>query len=415
MKENRLRKLFQNRNFKLLFFGEAVSNIGDQFTLIGLAWLMATLTGSAAAVGITLALSGFPRAILMLVSGSAIDRFSPRRIMLISNGTRFFVVLLLATLILTGTIQIWMIYTIALLFGIFDAFFIPARSSLVPHIVPEEILGIGNSLIQGLTQLSQFIGPVLAGALIGYIQAKTHSYHGIGVVMVIDALTFIVSLMTLRLVQDRKFIEPSKERLLDMIKSGFSSVWKHIGLRYVLISATLVNFFFIGPFLVGMPLIAKNQLAGAYSYGFIMSSWGIGALVGYALAGFVFSPKRRPSVYLLSIAAFMGLFFSLFAYAHTTLQFVIFSFLSAVAAGYVVISFITIVQKNTPREMMGRTMGILIFSSIGLNPVSELIAGQVMGKYPRTIFHISGVLIILVALIPLLLKSVRQYGDVKTG
>ena len=147
MDTGRLKELFRNRNFKLLFWGETISNIGDQFTFVGLAWLVARMTGSSIAVGTVLALSGFPRAILMFVSGTVIDRFSPRIVMMVSNATRFFVVSLLAILILTGRIELWMIYTIALLFGIFDAFFIPARSSLVPHIVTKEILGIGNTLI----------------------------------------------------------------------------------------------------------------------------------------------------------------------------------------------------------------------------------------------------------------------------
>ncbi len=409
MDKGRLKTLFRNRNFKLLFWGETISNIGDQFTFVGLAWLVARMTGSSIAVGTVLALSGFPRAILMFVSGTVIDRFSPRAVMLVSNATRFCVVLLLAFLILTGKIELWMIYTIALLFGIFDAFFIPARSSLVPHIVSKEVLGIGNTLIQGLTQLSQFIGPFIVGSLIGFIEYRTHAYNGIGIAMLVDALTFIVSLMTLRLIKSTSFIE-STEKFAGMLKEGLISVWKHKGLRYILVAATLVNFCVIGPFLVGMPLIAKNQLAGAYSFGFIVSAWGIGALVGYALAGFL-TPKRNPSIYLLVIASLIGVFFSLFAYAQTTPQFMLVSFLSAVAAGYVMISFITIVQKNTPPEMMGRTMGILIFSSIGLNPVSELIAGHVMEKYLGHVFLWSGLLIIISSLVPLLLRSVRKYGN----
>lgn len=412
MDKGRIKKLFANKNFKLLFWGETISNIGDQFTFVGLAWLVARMTGSSIAVGTVLALSGFPRAILMFVSGTVIDRFSPRTVMLISNATRFCVVILLAFLILTGKIEIWMIYTIALLFGIFDAFFIPARSSLVPHIVSKEVLGIGNTLIQGLTQLSQFIGPFLVGSLIGFIEYKTHAYSGIGIAMVIDALTFIVSLMTLRLIKDVSFVENTKEQFAGMLKKGLISVWQHTGLRYILVTATLVNFCIIGPFLVGMPLIAKNQLAGAYSFGFIVSAWGIGALVGYALAGFL-TPKRNPSVYLLIIASLIGVFFSFFKYAQTTPQFMLVSFLSAVAAGYVMISFITIVQKNTPADMMGRTMGILIFSSIGLNPVSELIAGHIMEKYLGHVFLWSGLLIILSSLAPLFLRSVREYGNPK--
>lgn len=411
MNKTQLIEIFKNRNFKLLFFGEAISNIGDQFTFISLAWLVVSMTNSSVAVGIVLALSGFPRAIFMLFSGTFVDRFSPRKIMLVSNIARFFVVSLLAILVLTGAVRIWMIYTIALSFGIFDAFFIPARVTLVPKIVSEGNLGIGNTLVHGLSQLSQFIGPFLVGSFIGYIENKTHSYYGIGIAMIFDAITFLVSMFTLLLMSKIVINITKNDDIINMITSGFLSVWNNVGLRFILFSATLINFLLIGPLLVGMPIFAKNNLLGAYSYGYIMSAWGIGALIGYFLAGFVFKPKYNSSIYLLSVATMMGILFSLFTYAGNSVQYIAISFLTGITAGYVMIFLLTMVQKNTPSELMGRTMSTVLFCSIGLNPVSELIAGNVINKYGSFTFQYAGLFIAIVALSTMLIPKVRNYGN----
>ena len=90
--------LLRNHNFRLLWGGEAISLLGDQFYLIALPWLVLQLTGEALAVGVVLALAGVPRALFMLVGGALTDRFSPRAVMLASNLLRMVLVALLSGL-----------------------------------------------------------------------------------------------------------------------------------------------------------------------------------------------------------------------------------------------------------------------------------------------------------------------------
>lgn len=413
MNKNTFKQLFQNRNFRLLFTGEAISNLGDQFTFIGLAWLVTRMTGSGAAVGLVLALSGFPRALFMLVSGAVVDKLSSRNIMMVSNISRFLVVSTLAFLTIFGHIELWMIYIIALLFGIADAFFIPARTGMVPQLVDEHHLGAGNMLIQGLGQLSQFVGPFLVGMFIGYMESITNNYYGIGFVMIIDAITFLVSLWTLYLMPKSPPASPHKDqKFMNMLHEGFSSVLQNKGLRYLLITVACINFSFLGPFLIGIPLIAKNELLGAYSYGFIMSSWGVGALVGYFIAGFTVRPQKNSTLYFLCIVIIMGILFSLFSFANNTYQFVLLSFFAAVSAGYIMLSLLTLIQKNTTPRLMGRTMSIVIFCWIGLNPASELVAGNIIEVLDKDIFKYAGISIITIAIVALFSKNLRNYGNV---
>src|SRR5438876_10478390 len=98
------------RDFRLLFVGQAVSLLGDQFYLIALPWLVLQLTGSALALGTIMALASIPRAVFMLVGGAFVDRYSPRSVMIWSNFARFVLVALLSVLVLTNNTQMWMLY-----------------------------------------------------------------------------------------------------------------------------------------------------------------------------------------------------------------------------------------------------------------------------------------------------------------
>src|SRR5450755_2720032 len=98
------------RNFRLLWIGESISLLGDQFYMIALPWLVLQLTGSALALGTVLALAGIPRALFMLIGGAFVDRFSPRSVMITSNFVRLLLVALLSALVLTNSIRIEMLY-----------------------------------------------------------------------------------------------------------------------------------------------------------------------------------------------------------------------------------------------------------------------------------------------------------------
>ena len=160
------RRVIANRDFRLLWIGEAISLLGDQFYMIALPWLILQLTGDAFLMGTVLAVAAIPRAIFMLLGGVITDRYSPRNVMLASNIARMILVIALTGVILTGTTQLWMIYVISLLFGLADAFYFPASQAIVPSIIPNKLLQTGNAVVQGTIQISVFLGPVVAGVLI---------------------------------------------------------------------------------------------------------------------------------------------------------------------------------------------------------------------------------------------------------
>ncbi|MCC5666169.1 MFS transporter [Nostoc sp. CHAB 5784] len=180
-------------NLLLLFIGENISLIGDQFYLVALPWLTIQLTNSSVSVGTVLMAAAIPRAILMLIGGVVSDRFSPRLVMLVSNALRALLTILLTIIVSLQVTQLWHLYLFAITFGVVDGFFIPAAKSILPSLVSKEQLVASNTLLQATSQLILLIGPALGGLLI--------ATSGIEKAFAIDAATFIFAVITLWLMK----------------------------------------------------------------------------------------------------------------------------------------------------------------------------------------------------------------------
>src|SRR5579859_3381215 len=177
------------RDFRLMFAGESVSLLGDQFHFVALAWLTLQLTGSGVALGTVLMAAAIPRAVFMLVGGAISDRISPRSLMLVANALRTVVVAVVAALVLTGHVQLWQLYVLALIFGVVDAFFYPALNTIVPMLVSDEQLSPANGVVQIMQQVSGLVGPALAGLLV--------AAAGTGPAFAIDSASFAVATATM--------------------------------------------------------------------------------------------------------------------------------------------------------------------------------------------------------------------------
>jgi MFS family permease len=416
------------RNFKLLWLGEAVSLIGDQFYLIALPWLVLQMTGDALAVGAVLALAGIPRAIFMLVGGALTDRFSPRVIMLVSNLLRLGLISLLAVLVIGGIIQLWMLYIFALLFGLADAFFYPAQSSIVPQIVAEKDLQTGNAIVQGTAQLSLFLGPVLAGGMIALFAGRasdTASLRGIGLALGVDAATFLISAVTLWFI---RLPRPSTNEKANPAESVLSAIKE--GLIYVLQDETLRIFFLVvaaistllsGVFAVGIPVLVNTRFVeGAVALGLIMAAFGAGSLLGTGLAGLLPKPPQgHLGTMLLLGTAVMGLALISFAFVHSLPLAILTSLVNGIADSYVVIMFITWLQLRTPEAMLGRMMSLLMFASVGLAPVATAVTGALLDLNLTGVFLGAGILLLGIVLLALSNPTVRamsaQPAHMETG
>ena len=413
-----IQKVMLNRNFNLLWAGQGVSLLGDQFEMIAAPWLVLNMTNDPLALGTVLALSSIPRAAFMLLGGAITDRFSSRTIMLVSDVIRLVLTASMALLVLTGGMQIWLLYAFALLFGLVGGFFGPAVNSMVPHIVEKADLQAGNALIQGTGQLTNFVGPVLAGGLIALLAnrqagAASTGMEGIAAAFLLDALTFLVSILTLLAMKSVPMPEKSaSENVLDAIKAGIRFALDDNLLRVMFILIAAANLLFVGPLLVGMPVLAQLRLAGgAAAYGLVMSAYGGGNLLGIILAGSL--PKPGPALLNRLIVVLIASFGAgLIAFAFISSTWLAFAVLLVIGIGngYFAITAITLLQQRTPSHMIGRVMSLILFANVGLVPVSQALAGLFIKLSLEGLFIGAGLLMVALAAWTALDREARSMG-----
>jgi hypothetical protein len=408
------RNPFAVRDFRLLWLGEAVSALGDQFALIALPWLALVLTGSPLALGGAMAVMAIPRALLMLVGGVSVDRFSPRRVMLGSNAVRLIAISALGAVVLWGRPELWMLYAFALVFGVADAFFFPAQTAIVPELVSDEQLARANGIVQGTAQVSVLVGPVAAGVVIAALGggATAALTAGIGVALLFDAVTFVVSLATLLFIKPRAHVVAEHDSMLDSIREAARFVWSSRGLRAMILVSLAANFLIVGPFEVGMPFIAYSRLPeGAAAFGLVTAAFGAGSLVGLLLGSILPapSPARFGAVVVLPMAV-AGIALAGLSIAGSTLVAAALTGLAGIALGFTNLLSITWIQRRIPQALMGRVMSLLITGSVGLVPVSMFLAGFAVQLNVDGTLLGAGIGMAVVALAAVASPAVRNIG-----
>ena len=385
-----MQHVLRNRDFRLLWLGQSTSLLGDQFFMVAGPWLVLKLTGDPLALGTVMAVGAIPRAAVMLLGGAITDRFSPRMIMLGSDILRLIWFLIMFVLVWSGQIPVWMLYVSSFIGGILSGFFMPAANSIIPTMVAQENLQSGNSIFQGSSQLIGFIGPALAGVVIG---AFGGGMQAIALAYAIDVVSFIASVVTLWFLhsQNNQSTARSRENIWQSIGTGLRSAWNDGFLRLGFILIAFAGLFFAGPILVGIPVLAKQRLIeGATAYGLILAGYAGGNLLGIILCGAL--PKLPPGwvkIFIVGLFAAFGLgLIALGQITATWMGFVLLLILG-VGNGYLGIMLITAIQRRTPRELLGRIMGLVMLANLGLLPISQALSGA-LGRWSVSILMAAG-------------------------
>ena len=412
MTETRSSNPFAVRDFRLLWVGEAVSSLGDQFALIALPWLALVMTGSGLALGGVLALMAVPRALLMLIGGVSVDRLSPRRVMIGSNAVRLVAVTALGIVVLAGLAELWMLYAFALVFGVADAFFFPAQTSIVPDLVEPGQLQRANGIVQGTAQATVLVGPALAGVIIAALGSESSDPTGIGAALLLDGLTFVVSMGTLWLIRARGRVAAAQTSIVESIREGVRFVWGKASMRAVIAISLSANLFIVGPFEVGLPFFAYMRLPeGAAAFGVLLAAFGGGSLIGLAAGAMLPAPRpeRLGTVVIVSVSL-AGVGLAGLAAVHSTVLGAAMTAASGMALGYGNLLGLTWIQSRIPPELMGRVMSLMILGSMGTVPISMLIAGAAVQANLDATLIVAGAGMALISLASLLSAAVRNLG-----
>jgi MFS family permease len=325
----------------------------------------------------------------------------------------------MALVVFTGVVQLWMIYSFALLFGIVAGFAIPAETSIVPMLVDEQDLQAGNSIMMGITQLAGFVGPTIAGIIIGRF---SNTYMGVGVAFAFDAFTFAVSAVTLQMIRVKKqtisaVAAQAKESVLASIGAGITYLWTDRLLRFIFMVMLALNFLLIGPIMVGIPVLAAQRLpGGAAAFGLLMSAFAGGNLIGYLLAGSLPRPSgARVRLLVIAVFAAFGIVIGSLGLISSTWIDAVLLFLLGLGNGYMAVLVITWIQARSPKEMLGRMMALLMLASTGLMPISQAVAGLISKWNLTMLFVLPGVLVLLMTIWMAFQPNLKNFSESLTA
>ena len=385
--------VFSSGSFRKLWVATTLSLFGDFFNYIAMAWLVLQLTGSSLALGSVLVVQALPRAVLMVVGGALADRLSPRLTMLGSMGLRAVVVAPLAALVLTGRVQMWEIYTVAGVFGIVDAFFMPARGSILPNVVADHELEPGNAVLNVTGQASVILGPVLGGLIVAVL--------GIGWAFAGDAACFVIGFLFILWLPTAARAATGEKHpdggLGGQIAAGIRYAWAEMGIRVTLIVIAVVDFAANGALGVGLPTLVHGRFgAGAEGLGILLGAWGVGATAGALGAGFVPPPKRFGWL-IVFICAWLGVGFVGVGLVPSLVPAALLMGFTGVGTGVTNTYAVSWLQRRTDPAMQGRVMSLVMLASMGLTPIAYAASGVIAEVNPTLLFLVAGGMILLCA------------------
>ncbi len=380
-------------NYRRYLRGQSVSLMGTWMQMTAQAWLVLTLSDSASALGVIVALQTLPVLVLGPYGGVIADRVNKLRLMISLQTAMGVQALILGLLTVTGEVRLWQVGVLAALLGLNNAFENPARQSFMLEMVGRDSLRTAVSLNSTMVNLARVVGPAIGGVLI----ATT----GVGVCFLINAASFIVVIWTLvRL--DRSEITPSTPlvRGKGQLREGLRYVARTPELGIPLLMMALAGVFAF-EFQVTLPVLAKQALdQGSEGFGLMTAAMGVGAVGGGLLVAARGKTGLRP---LTIAAAAFGVVLLLAAMAPTLPL----ALGALVLVGWGSVTFMAIgnttLQLAAAPEMRGRVMSLWFVAFQGSTPIGGPLLGWAMGwAGARVGLGVGGVACLVVAGIGLL-------------
>ncbi|MFF4491758.1 MFS transporter [Streptomyces sp. NPDC001544] len=370
------------RNYRLFFIGQVVSNTGTWMQRIAQDWLVLSLTGSSAAVGITTALQFLPMLLFGLYGGVLVDRLPKRPTLLVTQSAMAVTGLALAALTLTGHVQVWHVYVAAFAVGLATVVDNPARQSFVSEMVGPEQLQNAVSLNSANFQSARLVGPAVAGVMITGV--------GTGWAFLFNGLSFVAPIGGLLLMRARELhVAQRAPRGKGQLREGLRYVAGRPDLIWPIV---LVGF--IGTFGFNFPVWLSAYAddvfhAGAGAYSLFNTLMAVGSLVGALLAA------RRGTARLRLLIAAAAVFGTLEIVAALAPSYWLFALLMTpigIAGLTVNVTANTAVQMATDPAMRGRVMALFMMVFMGGTPLGAPVVGWITDTYgPRVGFALGGV------------------------
>jgi MFS family permease len=373
----------RGRAFRAVWGGEVGSVLGDYAYQVAFAWLVLSISHSAATLAEVMVCNVACSGVLILAGGAVTDRWSPRRVMICSHLSKGVLVSVLCALATVHTVHIWACFAIAAAFGIADAFFWPASGSILPSLVCAEELPRANAVVAVGEQTALFLGPVIGGVLVSVFSPAS--------AFALDAVTFFAAAWTVTLAP-RTTPAPSQAEqwtiraLAASVTAGLAYARGKRDIRSVFVLTAASTLAYSGLFAVALPAFAHALGRGALPLGILVACWGAGQLAGSLSASVTGLPSRW-GLLIVAMSGCEGI--SLLAIGWTGSLTIACALLVVLGFGVAYASDVAIptwIQVSTSADMLGRVNSIINLPRVLLPPVSMAVMGALAAVSVRLPF-----------------------------
>ncbi len=361
---NRTFKAFTYRDYRLLWAGAFTSSIGTWMQQVAQAWLIFTMTGSASLLALDAFLGAAPFLVFSLFGGVFADRFDRRKILLSSQLVQLTSAFLLAGLIATNYVAVWMIMTLSFVVGFAQSFGGPAYQALVPTLVDREDLPNAVALNSIQFNLARVIGPVLAG--IAFYKL------GAAACFALNGVSFIAVIAAILLLKRGAPVAPAAEPVWRSLKTGVKAVRDGGPLLGLVVMAFAGSFCSVA-LVTYLPVFAKEIFhRDAKGFSGLLAAFGIGAVIGAIGVAAFGNVRRKGFVAVVTQMLFGALMVSFALSRSVALSYAI--LLAAGAALMIIFAmFMTLVQTHVEDHLRGRVVSIYSLAFRGAMPLSNLL------------------------------------------
>ena len=364
-------RALRHRNFRLFWAGQLVSLIGTWMQSVAQLWLMHRLTSSPLMLGLLGFCQFLPVTLLSLWAGVVADRMDKRKLIIVTQLCALAQAVTLAAVVTTGVVQPWMVLALAFVFGMFNAFDLPARQSFLIEMVGKDDLSNAIALNSAAFNTARVIGPAIAGVLVATI--------GEGGCFWINALSYIAVLAGLLRMTPMARAEVAR-RAAATLAEGVRYAWSVHSIRNLLLLLGVcagIGF----QYMVLLPVYARDILrAGPQAYGLMVTAFGLGSLlsaVGMTRRLDRWDLRRNLLIGLTAGGIGMG------GFAWSRL--LPLSFGMGFLAGFGLILYVastnTLLQLTTEDGFRGRIMSLYTLMFVGTAPFGALIAGGIAQRF----------------------------------
>ena len=391
-------------NFRMYMSGQAVSLIGTWLQITAQSWVVWELSHSEAALGTTAMLGALPIMLLGPWMGVIADRFNRRVLLILTQAGMMLLAFILAALVQFKLVQIWHVYVLATLVGIFSALDFPTQQAFLGDLSGMSEVRKAVNMNAMFLQASRMIGPALAGWVIGQWGAATAFW--------INGISFLVVISSLIVVRasQAKSHKTSNSVMADLAE----------GMRFLRGQPRMQDLLTLSIFmtLMGLSVInmmaafADKQLGGnASTLGFLLGSSGAGALISVVFLMPLAQSKQRIGLLMSLAVVWTGLCYVVLSVTHSLPLAMLCLFFSSLSVPLVIAMSLGLIQVLTPLEMRARLLSLFVMVSFGLQPISAIIIGSTSEKFGvNNIITVDGILMVLSGLgILLLRKGLREW------